>query len=407
MSVSKLSFLSLFPEIREIIYTLHLTILEEPPSHSDKKQNRIQPLRPDRNRVADRYYTESCNFYSDPATVYPRSLVLLLLNKEINQEVSSLIKFLTNHSKSELRYELDIEIAREREVYPTWLLLPIRFEDGFPIPEVHVTIRNTGQCVVSEWPYGNAGVYPMSWSLLALLERFLERGPGFIPLDYGHPAKVEERKTITNASEQPAGTSTTTPLNRKAKWKLGTKRLLSRFSEALRSKNRGPTITVAATPNASQDENYATASLSSTQEATSSDIPRIRIDKLIIDVSTELDPGQSYLPLDSEWRWPFREWIIDLDAVKYDEDGQLSTEYLRILEHPEPSDLHPGLFGKVVHPKDVARWLDYMLDYIFIKGMEPYNLAHLEYIQPRLGTLILRCEGEERKRGEMPSDERD
>lgn len=188
------TFLSIFPELREVIYHIILTSPDPPPSPSVNRDNRTA-LNPSL-RAQEIESFQGCTLYpSIPPKI--ASMALLLCNRQIHNEISATIAHLKLAKK--LYYEIDCEIANEQTIYPTWLLIPVYFTS---IPCIYVTFRLSGACVGrSSFHHGCGGPGKMIWSLLALLNRFLKRGPDFgflAPSIASKPFQVE--KLILNVT---------------------------------------------------------------------------------------------------------------------------------------------------------------------------------------------------------------
>ena len=177
------SFLSIFPELRELIYIIILTSPDPSPSPSINRNNRIGS---DPSSAGGRSQQvegeeikglrECNNLYLSTLAPKIASIALLLCNWQIHSEISATI----NHLKltKNLHYEIDCELGKEQTIYPTWLLIPVYLTC---IPCIHVTFRPSGTCIIGRSLfYGNGGPGMMIWSLLALLNRFLKRGPDFL-----------------------------------------------------------------------------------------------------------------------------------------------------------------------------------------------------------------------------------
>ena len=172
------SFLSIFPELRELIYIIILTSPDPSPSPSINRNNRIgsDPSSAGRSQQEGEEIKglRECNLYlSIPPKI--ASIALLLCNWQIHSEISATIAHLK--LTKNLHYEIDCELANEQAIYPTWLLIPVYLTC---IPCIHVTFRPSGACIGRSLFYGNGGPGMMIWSLLALLNRFLKRGPDFL-----------------------------------------------------------------------------------------------------------------------------------------------------------------------------------------------------------------------------------
>ena len=383
MTLPASSFLGLYPEIRQLIYKLHLATPNQHTPHLRDTQNRLPPNLND--------HTEKCILYPKPSDSQPRNLVLLLLNKQINKEISAFIDFLVNHSQSVLQYELDIEIVNEREVYPTWILIPIRWKASSPIPLVHATFRNSGQCIRSEWPHGNGGVYPMLLNLWTLLERFLQRGPGFIGLE-----EVSGNPRFQQLAEEASIIPEVAIINSSPSSGKGKENRIKNFFKRILKSNvahrEHPPISTMQISNESLGEANAnvSGSLSSNEN-----VPHTRIQKLVLDVvSPELAPGQSFLPPFVSG-WPMRDWgeLVDITPNSSD-DG-------RPYKFPTPEELipelYPDLIGKVVHPEDVVQWMAHYFDYLLVHSTGRYEERYAQFIRPRVGSILMRCDGEEKR----------
>jgi len=107
---------------------------------------------------------------------------LLSINRQIRNEVSEVIRGMK--SGKLLKYKIDCLIEGERNIYPTWLSLPVLTSE---IDTLEVDLRLFGKRSAEErsgFLIGcrgcNGGPGLGVWSLAALLVRFLEKGPLFI-----------------------------------------------------------------------------------------------------------------------------------------------------------------------------------------------------------------------------------
>ncbi|KAE9377715.1 hypothetical protein N431DRAFT_434861 [Stipitochalara longipes BDJ] len=97
---------------------------------------------------------------------------LLLVNRQLHTETLDVIRVLpTKHS-----YFLDIIIAEEKNLWPTWLYVPVLTTR---VDRVYAQIRSIGFPTHKRGLFnGGAGGPPsMTWALYNLIERFLKVGP--------------------------------------------------------------------------------------------------------------------------------------------------------------------------------------------------------------------------------------
>lgn len=100
---------------------------------------------------------------------------LLLVNRQLRAETLDVIRLLpTRHS-----YILDVLIVEEKEIWPTWLYVPVLTTR---VDRVYCQIRNIGfptqdRQVQSLYQRGDGGPAAIAWAYYNLVERFLKVGP--------------------------------------------------------------------------------------------------------------------------------------------------------------------------------------------------------------------------------------
>lgn len=171
------SFLELPLEIREYIYAYTVTSPlrppESPPS-ATSDENRTRRHRK-ANRSTDIQLEESANRYLIHPP-HPTGLSLLLCNRQVHNEVSTTISRLARNKR--IHYELDCDMVNQSQIYPTWTLLPIYLHH---VPLIYANFRLTGVCRRgSRWISYQGEPCVMAMSIMALLTRFIERGPHFL-----------------------------------------------------------------------------------------------------------------------------------------------------------------------------------------------------------------------------------
>jgi hypothetical protein len=169
-----LNILDLPREIRDLIYRAVLdSELSTPSSPAELRHNRKQM--PSQYGSSE-YFSEHCNQYPlQPVSISISSL--LLTNRQIHREILDAIARLK--AQKQLRYKIDCMIEDEKRIYPTWLSVLVV---SFHIDVVEVDFRIFGQRDDNRSGFapGNGGPGPLVWSLFALPDRFLERGPNFL-----------------------------------------------------------------------------------------------------------------------------------------------------------------------------------------------------------------------------------
>ncbi|KAI9723346.1 MAG: hypothetical protein M1812_001230 [Candelaria pacifica] len=187
------TLLTIPQELRDEIYTLVLSATLPLPSAASFATPR---------EVYEQNFRQirggSCNRYT-LLSLLINSTALLLINRQINNEVSSLIS--REKKAQKLVYLLDCVILNEKCIYPTWLSIP--FLSDF-IGKVYVDFRIDGRCEDyhgSAWTGGDGGPGDMVYSLFDLLQRFLERGPHFVGPQRQN--KINVREFILNVVEWP------------------------------------------------------------------------------------------------------------------------------------------------------------------------------------------------------------
>jgi len=95
---------------------------------------------------------------------------LLLVNRQLHSETLEVIGILpTKHS-----YVLDVVIAEEQKLWPTWLYVPALTRK---VDRVYCQFRSIGFPAGALFRGGCGGPPAMTWALLNLIERFLKVGP--------------------------------------------------------------------------------------------------------------------------------------------------------------------------------------------------------------------------------------
>lgn len=169
-------FLGLPLEIRDYIYTADL----DPPNSIMPPSSPLEAG--ERKRGANRRlpcggYFENCNMYSLQPLSKCRS-ALLLANHQIHAEFTAVIERQKRLGK--LCYKLDCMIVDQELIYPTWLSVSA-LSSRLNRVEVDIRIVGTGdKSKRSKWHHGHEGPSPLVWSLFALINRFLTRGPDFL-----------------------------------------------------------------------------------------------------------------------------------------------------------------------------------------------------------------------------------
>lgn len=106
---------------------------------------------------------------------------LILVNKQLHDEAFSILNRFSKH----LTYEMDLIIADEVVLLPTWTLLP--HQRTTVVDTVNVKFRIAGLYDNKrKYPFGfyrgfqcgDGGGPAMGWQLYAVLERFMRAGPG-------------------------------------------------------------------------------------------------------------------------------------------------------------------------------------------------------------------------------------
>ena len=116
---------------------------------------------------------------SDPAGFAPNALPLLQANRQLAHETKLALLGLHCHG---FRHELDVMLADERTLLPTWTHVPALTEC---IPTVAVTFRIFGVAPgrSSGFQGGNGGPPTITWCFYHLLKHFLAFGPAPLTLD--------------------------------------------------------------------------------------------------------------------------------------------------------------------------------------------------------------------------------
>ncbi|KAJ9647882.1 hypothetical protein H2201_001248 [Coniosporium apollinis] len=167
------SFLGLPRELRDQIYELVLDSPNAAPSSPKCYQgNSAELLKHETPYIESSY----CN-YLPRALPLTASRSLLRLNHQVRNETLAMLSYLSATRGS--RYVLDIMIADEVRLYPTWLLIPSTPAVNPHIDKVSVTFRIFGDCGEqrSGWQISDGGPGEMVWGLHALIQRFLSYGP--------------------------------------------------------------------------------------------------------------------------------------------------------------------------------------------------------------------------------------
>ncbi|CAI6090825.1 unnamed protein product [Clonostachys chloroleuca] len=148
-----LHFLKLPLEIRYGIYRWVICSATKPPPSPARD-------RPNRRRLPDSSRDTRGIFHRTPDNP---ALSLLLVNMQVNEEVSNFLVYLTTSN-----YHVDIMCVKESGLWPTWSVPPpLPGKGAFPAPTHH------GQ------------QDPVMAGFYGLLEAFFHRGPGF--MDRSHP----------------------------------------------------------------------------------------------------------------------------------------------------------------------------------------------------------------------------
>ena len=167
------TILELPREIRDLIYMAVFNSELSPPASPAE-------CRHDRNQISSEYgpseyFGEHCNHYPmEPVSISCSGL--LLTCRQVRAEVLDVIARLK--VQNQLQYKIDCIIEDEKFFCPTWLSVPVV---SFDIDTVEVNFRifgqRNGRCGFTP---GDGGPSFLIWSLFALLNRFLERGPNFL-----------------------------------------------------------------------------------------------------------------------------------------------------------------------------------------------------------------------------------
>ena len=98
------------------------------------------------------------------------SLPLLLTNRQLRAETQSVLQ----HLAIKRSYSLDVMLVNERELWPTWLLVPALWTR---LDHVVATFRICGGKGRSGFVGGDGGPPEIIWCFYSLMERFLTFGP--------------------------------------------------------------------------------------------------------------------------------------------------------------------------------------------------------------------------------------
>ncbi|KAJ9647793.1 hypothetical protein H2201_001155 [Coniosporium apollinis] len=168
-----LSLLKLPRELRDAIYVHVLEDVSCAPSFDLIRERRKQLMSYGSGSIV------GCNIY--PIGPPPVSgLGLLLTSRQVYEEMNEAIADLKR--RKGICYKLDCVIEDEQRLYPTWLAIPTLSED---VDKVAVDFRLAGdrRNRPSGFSYrdcAEGGPGEITWNLIALLHRFLDRGPDFL-----------------------------------------------------------------------------------------------------------------------------------------------------------------------------------------------------------------------------------
>ncbi|KAH8926097.1 hypothetical protein BT69DRAFT_1279158 [Atractiella rhizophila] len=119
-----------------------------------------------------------CVFYPR-LPLFSTTVSLQLVCKQINEELKSFTAF------RPACFNLDLAVVNDETIYLTWLSLPPPLPSSAIIQHVQVNFRCVGDSRVGDSPWGSlfkggdGGPAAVAWEFLAIINRFLRRGPGF------------------------------------------------------------------------------------------------------------------------------------------------------------------------------------------------------------------------------------
>ena len=173
-------FLTLPPEIRDLIYATVLTSsFQRPQNPTDKnKRQRLNIL-----KYATVRPSKPTTWWLKKAVPYSAGS-LLLTCRQIRHEVIGLLSRFEKNRYQNSRYEFSITILEADISYPTWLLVPPVLSDFASLVWIDIytpgmspgKLHKSGRCMAHR---GSTSV----WDLFAILNRFLLYGPAFSAVD--------------------------------------------------------------------------------------------------------------------------------------------------------------------------------------------------------------------------------
>ena len=178
------TLLTIPPEIRDII--IETTLLSSRPPDvataalAPSRQAAVKTWDPHdfRNNpfLAWDYGLYNVKFAKSRAYTTSNALPLLLTNHQLNAEAHSAIARLDDKVR---RYELDVMVVNERELWPTWTCVPVLTRH---VEQVNVTFRLYASQSHESGYYalkpGDGSPPSLLWCFYFILEHFLKRGPG-------------------------------------------------------------------------------------------------------------------------------------------------------------------------------------------------------------------------------------
>lgn len=203
-------FLRLPQELRDLIYTAifkesHPTSGNLPPEHTrttfckvfpyDKYQKPINPNDPTIE------FSENEISYPLGPVRYPFQSLLL-----VNHQISAEIKNFLNSNRQV--FKLYLIIHKERTIYPTWIFCPQASPSNY-IDKVETSVYISGsyrwieERQESGWESGNRGYGFLVRAHLALINRFLERGPDFLSSTKKDGVRIGELLLNVISGEEP------------------------------------------------------------------------------------------------------------------------------------------------------------------------------------------------------------
>ncbi|KAF2498236.1 hypothetical protein BU16DRAFT_615311 [Lophium mytilinum] len=173
------SLLSIPQELRDNIIELVLSSARlAPPTISSAETTRCTPATSGESGSPDSGFMSwpygPSHVWLEKSVYRSNSYPLSLTNHQLADETAAALRRLSLLS---LRYELDVMIANERDLLPTWLSVPVL---ATKLDVVNVTFRAMGledEHKRSAWKSGCTGPPVIMWCFYYLLEHVLKRGP--------------------------------------------------------------------------------------------------------------------------------------------------------------------------------------------------------------------------------------